>query len=170
MIRTPRLELRRAQLSDAEALHAIFADPRAMRYWDSQPATDIARTRGFVAALAGSAPPESDDFVVLREGAVIGKAGCWRVPEVGLILHPDHWGSGLGTEALGAAVAHAFATLGVDRLTADVDPRNTPMLRLLARLGFVETGRAARTVRVGEEWCDSVYLTLSQEGWQGHRR
>jgi RimJ/RimL family protein N-acetyltransferase len=167
MIRAPRRELRPARRSDTEAMHAVFADARAMRDWDTLPATDIARTRRFVGALAGSAPPESDDFVVLRDGAVIGKAGCWRVPEVGLILHPEHWGCGLGTEALGAAVGHAFATLDVHRLTADVDPRNARMLRVLDRLGFAETGRAARTVRLGEQWCDSVYLALPRGRWEG---
>ena len=31
---------------------------------------------------------------------------------------------------------------------------------LLARLGFRETGRAERTFQLGEEWCDSLYLSL----------
>lgn len=162
VIETPRLRLRRARLSDLEAMHAIFADARAMRYWDSLPATDIARTRAFLQGMIASGPPDADDFIIERDGVAIGKSGCWKSPEIGLILHPDHWGTGLGTEALGAAVRHAFAALPVDRLTADVDPRNAAMLRLLARLGFVETGRAARTVRLGDEWCDSVYLALDR--------
>jgi ribosomal protein S18 acetylase RimI-like enzyme len=48
----------------------------------------------------------------------------------------------------------------MDAITADVDPRNVASLRLLARLGFEETGRAARTCQVGDEWQDSVYLAL----------
>ncbi|MFO1088248.1 MAG: GNAT family protein [Hyphomicrobiales bacterium] len=35
-------------------------------------------------------------------------------------------------------------------------PRNTASLRVLAKAGFVETGRAARTIKIGDEWCDSV--------------
>jgi RimJ/RimL family protein N-acetyltransferase len=49
---------------------------------------------------------------------------------------------------------------GLPRLTADVDPRNQPSLRLLERFGFVVTGAASRTWLVGDEWCDSVYLEL----------
>ena len=41
---------------------------------------------------------------------------------------------------------------------AEVDPRNTASLRLLTRLGFVETGRAERTMQWRDEWCDSIYL------------
>ena len=43
---------------------------------------------------------------------------------------------------------------------ADVDPRNAASLGLLRKLGFVETRHARCTIKVGEEWCDSVYLAL----------
>ena len=162
MIETPRLRLRRARIEDADDLYRVFADPAAMRYWDSPPHDDPARTRAWVARMAASLPPESDDFVIERAGRVIGKAGCWRAPEFGFILRSDQWGQGLGTEALAAAIPHAFATLPIDRLEADVDPRNERALALLAKFGFRETGRAARTVRLGDEWCDSVYLALAR--------
>jgi RimJ/RimL family protein N-acetyltransferase len=103
-----------------------------------------------------------DDFVVEHEGRAIGKAGCWRLPEVGYILHPDYWGQGLASEALTAVIGHVFSTRAIEAIKADVDPRNEGSLRLLARLGFVETHRAERTWLVGEEWCDSVYLALKR--------
>ena len=161
---TPRLRLRRARATDLEALHAVFSHPAAMRYWSRPPHTDLSQTREFLDNMIGAAPDVSDDFVVEYQGIAIGKAGCWRLPEVGYILHPDHWGQGLATEALSAVISHIFATRAVDAITADVDPRNEGSLRLLARLGFVETHRAQRTWLVGEEWCDSVYLALKRPG------
>lgn len=160
MIRTPRLRLRRARMSDLDDLFAVFSDPRAMRYWDTPPHTDIAPTRRWLAAMIALPPGASDDFVIERDGRVIGKAGCWRIAEIGFILHPDHWRQGIATEALAAILPHVFATLAVDALTADVDPRNAAALALLARLGFAETRRARNTILVGDEWCDSVYLRL----------
>jgi RimJ/RimL family protein N-acetyltransferase len=159
---TPRLRLRRARESDVEAMHAVLSYPAAMRYWSSLPHTDLEQTREWLGGMIASPPELSEDFVVEFEGRVIGKAGCWRLPDVGYILHPDCWGRGLATEALGAIIAHVFATRPVEALTADVDPRNLGSLKLLARLGFVETHRAARTWLVGEEWCDSVYLALQR--------
>jgi RimJ/RimL family protein N-acetyltransferase len=159
-ILTPRLRLRRAQAGDLEALHAVFSHPVAMRYWSRPPHTDIAQTRDFLDNMIGAPEDVSDDFVVEHQGIAIGKAGCWRIPEVGYILHPDHWGQGLATEALSAVVGHIFASRAVEAITADVDPRNGGSLRLLAKLGFVETHRAERTWLVGDEWCDSVYLAL----------
>ncbi len=160
VIETPRLRLRRARPDDLEAMHAILSHPQAMRYWSSLPHTEIAQTREWLDGMIASPPAESDDFIVEFEGAVIGKAGCWRLPAVGYILHPDYWGRGFGTEALTAAIAHVFANFPAPALIADVDPRNTASLALLARLGFREIERASRTWRIGEEWCDSVYLGL----------
>jgi RimJ/RimL family protein N-acetyltransferase len=95
---------------------------------------------------------------------VIGKAGAWNLPEIGFLLHPDQWGKGLAHEAMTAVIAHLFAAHPVAQLVAEADPRNLASLRLLGRLGFVETGRAARTLRWRDEWCDSVYLALPRPG------
>ena len=160
MIETARLLLRRARMDDLADLHRVFSHPDAMRYWDSLPFEDIAQTQHLLAAMVAASPPGSDDFVIEREGRAIGKAGCWSGDEIGIILHPDYWGKGFAHEALSAAIPHAFQTLPVSKLTADVDPRNAASLNLLARLGFVEVGRASRTIKVGDQWCDSVYLEL----------
>ena len=161
-ILTTRLRLRRARLEDAEPLFEVFGDARAMRYWSTPPHADIEQTRRFVQAMIDAPGALSDDFVIEFGGRVVGKAGCWRLPEVGYILHPDLWGRGLAREALEAVIALMFAVREVPALTADVDPRNERSLGLLARLDFRETHRAARTYRIGEEWCDSVYLRLDR--------
>jgi RimJ/RimL family protein N-acetyltransferase len=52
-------------------------------------------------------------------------------------------------------------TRNLDELVADVDPRNEACLRLLARLGFEESGRAERTYCIDGVWVDSVYMRRS---------
>jgi [ribosomal protein S5]-alanine N-acetyltransferase len=64
-IKTKRLVLRHFKAEDAVALHPIFADPEAMRFWSSAPKS-LAQTEEFVretirAYQAGT----GDDFVVL---------------------------------------------------------------------------------------------------------
>ena len=65
------------------------------------------------------------------------------------------------TEALEALLPHLWAQ-GVERIVADVDPRNESSIRLLMGFGFVETGRAERTFETGLGWCDSVYFALER--------
>jgi RimJ/RimL family protein N-acetyltransferase len=161
-ILTPRLKLRRARASDLDDLHAVFGNALAMRYWSTPPHAHLHQTRAFVDAMMAAPAEESDDFVVEHKSRVIGKAGCWRIPEVGFILHPDHWGQGLAHEALAAVIERAFARFPIAALEADVDPRNAASLGLLKKLGFEEVRRAERTTKVGAEWFDSVYLSLKR--------
>ncbi len=157
-IRTPRLRLRRARMNDLAAIHAVLRDPRAMLYWSTPPHATIDQSRLWLRSMVDTPATENADFVIEQDGRVIGKAGCWRLPEIGFILHPDFWGLGLAREAVGAVVDFTFAQFDIPAITADVDPRNQPSLNLLARLGFRETHRATRTIQVGGLWCDSVYL------------
>jgi [ribosomal protein S5]-alanine N-acetyltransferase len=163
-ILTDRLRLRAARMNDLEAMHGIMGNPTAMRYWSSPPHTDIAQTREWVELMIGNLANGREDFVIECDGRVIGKAGCYKAPAVGYILHPDYWGRGLAREAMTAVIDRVFTNLDVDELVADVDPRNVGSLVLLDRLGFKEVGRAERTWLVGEEWCDSVYLSMSRPG------
>lgn len=161
-IRTPRLLLRRARPDDLEAMHEVLSDAQAMRYWSSTRHETLEETREWLDSMITAPPGESDDFVIEHQGRVIGKVGCWRLPEIGYILHPSCWGRGLATEALAAAVAHIFASHPIPAVETDVDPRNLRSLALLKKLGFEETGRAERTWHIGGEWCDSIYLALKR--------
>lgn len=167
---TPRLRLRHARAADLEAMHAVLSDPRAMLWWSTPPHASMEQTRPWLDGMIAGNAAGSDDFVIERDGRVIGKAGFFNLPDVGYILHPDHWGLGLASEAVGAAVGHVFATRDIDDLTADVDPENQASIRLLERLGFVRTGFAERTWNVGGVWKDSLFYGLSRQAWTERAR
>lgn len=160
-LRTPRLILRSARPADLEGLHAVLSDPRATVWWSTPPHETLDQTREWLDSMIANGP-EHPDFVVELDGRVIGKAGFWKLPDVGYILHPDVWGQGLASEAVGAAIDHVFRTGELESLTADVDPDNTASIRVLERLGFVRTGFAERTWNVGGVWKDSLYYALSR--------
>ena len=166
-IRTDRLRLRPARLADLDEMHAVLSDARAMAYWSTSPHADLQQTRTWLQAMIDIPPGAGEDFAVEYAGRVIGKAGLYRFPEIGFILHPDCWGQGLAAEAIRVVLDRAFTVHGLDRVEADVDPRNGASLRLLGRLGFRETGRKERTWFVGGCWCDSVYLALAATDWRG---
>lgn len=152
--------MRRARRDDAPAMHRIMRNPAAMRYWSTPPHAELAETERWIASMIEVDPAESDDFILTLDGALIGKLGAWKLPEVGFLVDPAHWGRGYAIEAMTAFVDRR-RSLGSSELTADVDPRNLASLRLLERAGFVETHRASGTWQVGDELCDSVYLKLT---------
>ena len=85
------------------------------------------------------------------------------------VLDQAFTGRGYAFEATQAVLARAFGVRGLSVVTADVDPRNEASLKLLARLGFAETGRKAGTFQIGDELCDSVYLALTAGNLAGPR-
>jgi [ribosomal protein S5]-alanine N-acetyltransferase len=163
ILRTPRLVLRRAQPADLHDLHDAFSRPEAMRYWATPEHETLDETWNFLSRMIEGT--DADDFVIEHEGRAIGKAGAWRLPEVGFLLHPDHWGKGLALEAMTAVIDHLFAAHPLTGLSAEADPRNDASVGLLTRLGFHETHRAERTMQWRDEWCDSIYFALPRQDW-----
>ena len=159
-LQTDRLILRRARIADLDDLHAIYSDPRVMRYWSTPPHEDRAVTRGVVTRLIDSSEPVLTYFVVERDRQAIGCAGVHNKDEIGFLLHADHWRQGLMSEALSALVPYFFDVLNYRQLTADADPRNTASVATLEAAGFDKTGEARNTYCVNGEWSDSVYYTL----------
>jgi [ribosomal protein S5]-alanine N-acetyltransferase len=163
ILRTQRLVLRRPRSDDVAAMHAILRDPLAMRYWSTLPHATLVESEAWVAKTIDAINAgECDDFFVEHDGLLIGKAGLWRGNEIGFLFSPAVWGKGFAREALKAVIERGFTVSGHDEIRAEADPRNERCLRLLERLGFRETGRAERTWHIGDEWSDSVYLSLSR--------
>ena len=196
VILTPRLWLCGASHGDAEHLFkSCFRDPETMRYWDSLPHQNVATTEKWVQSMMDSASDGVTDFVIsLRKShAVIGKVGVWKGEELGFMLGRKYWGQGLMKEALDAILSYCFhaqsntetdyerhdemiearrkrlAELPCSRVVVDVDPRNTACIGLLTRFGFETTGYKAKSMRVGENWVDSVYLELTRERYLQRR-
>lgn len=169
-ILTDRLVLRPPDPKDAADLFEVFSNREAMRYWSKPPFTDPSQCSAYIDAVLAADPETTLEFVVEYRGKVIGKAGFWRLPEVGYILHPDHWGQGIGSEMLCGLLDHGFASCGLTQVTADVDPDNQASIRLLTKVGFVETGREKNTLRIGEAWFDSVYFALEAETYKKARQ
>ena len=160
VVETTRLLLRRFVAADAPAMHAIMSDAEAMQYWSTLPHTTLAETEDWIArTIEAVVAGESDDFAVIHNGQLVGKAGLWQGNELGMLFDERVWGTGIAREAVEAVIKRAH-TRGVKSITADVDPRNVRAVRFLERLGFVKTGEAARTYRIGARWTDSVYLEL----------
>ncbi|MGH8084295.1 MAG: GNAT family N-acetyltransferase [Lysobacter sp.] len=86
--------------------------------------------------------------------------------EVGYALRASHWGRGLAQEALRLVLVHAFDTLVLRRIEADIDPRNGASCRLVERMGFVREGLLRDRWEVGGEASDSALYGLLARDWR----
>ena len=89
--------------------------------------------------------------------------------ELGYLFHPDWQGQGLATEAARALVDLAFASLGVHRVFAHLDARNTRSARLLERLGMRREAHLVQNEWVKGEWTDDVVYAVLTDEWAAQR-
>lgn len=175
---TPRLLLRPLQQADAAAVFAIHSDPRVVRYWSSKPWASIDEAQALIAADL-KALPAGEHLrlgLALREtGHVIGTCSLFhlapqcRRAELGYAMAHAHWGHGLMHEALSALLHHGFSALDLNRVEADIDPRNTRSARSLERLGFIKEGRLRERWIVDSEVSDTDLYGLLRRDWQALR-
>lgn len=85
-------------------------------------------------------------FVIEEGGRMIGTCDvdelADRTGDLGYWLEEAAWGRGIATEASRAVVAFGFADLRLERLTSGHAADNPNSGRILAKLGFTQTGRA----------------------------
>jgi len=174
VLETPRLRLRPLRRDDAGALYGVFSDPRVMRYWSTAPWTDLAPAHILVETdQQAMAAGEHLRLGLERrdDGALLGTCTLYhfhwsnRRADIGYALAFDAWGQGYMGEALAALVGHGFDELGLNRLEADIDPRNLASARALGRLGFREEGLLRERWIVEGEVSDSAIWGLLRSDW-----
>ena len=173
-----RVRLRAPRSDDAGALFALFSDPAVMRYWSRPPMTERAEAEAQLARWeAGFASRAGLSWAITSAGAdeAIGTCSLFRIDpdhrraEIGYALRADHWGRGIAREAAALLLDWAFGPLGLHRLEADVDPRNTASLRMLRRLGFASEGLLRERYFVAGEVADTEMLGLLARDWNARQ-
>ena len=69
-------------------------------------------------------------------------------------------------EALETLIAFGFTEMNLNRIEADVDPRNARSALSLERLAFQKEGHLRERWIVGDEVCDSLVCGLLLSEWK----
>ncbi len=174
VLRTERLLLRPFAHDDAVALFRIFSDEQVVRFWSAGAWTEIAQAEKMIeeALLAYREGGLSRYAIALADtGELIGICNLRgffeqnRRCELGYALGSAHWGRGYAFEALDALLGHAFSALDMNRIEADIDPRNDASARLLERLGFRQEGYMPERWIVHGEKADTAFYGLLKRYW-----
>lgn len=171
----PRVRLRRMDEADVPALFAIYSDEEATRYLARPRMTALAHAEEMLGRIrAGYAEGTSLQLAIERNAdhAFLGVCLLFNVAprgaraEIGYILGREHWRRGYVSEALPALVDHAFDAMRLNRLEADIDPRNVASARVLERLGFRREGLLRERWIVNGEVSDSAIYGLLRRDWR----
>lgn len=174
----PRVCLRPIREGDEDAVFDVFGDAAVMRYWSRPPMRSPEEARGYVADLARVFARRThlpwaitliDDDLLLGTCTLFAISLAHRRAEIGYALAKSHWRRGIAREALTIALAYAFDVLGLNRVEADTDPRNTRSIRMLETLGFRREGVLRERWLVNAESQDSALYGLLAREWRALR-
>jgi L-phenylalanine/L-methionine N-acetyltransferase len=144
-----KVTVRRAEVGDAEAFHRIMTAPRVVAGTLQLPLQTVERTRKFLAE-----PPDgSYVLVAVAEGEVIGNLDLRTHPhsprrshvgEIGMAVHEDWQGKGMGTALMEAALDLADDWLNLERIELKVYTDNAAGRALYEKFGFEIEGTHRR--------------------------
>ena len=143
-LRTERLVLRPWALDDLDALFAIRNAPEVIGTTD----TGAPLPREYMAGQLGRRLESWRDrglgsWLILLDGDPVGYVEVTPIGEgsgvdpdeieLGVVVHPRHWGKGIAGEAGLAVARDLFERVGLARVYAGVDPTNEKSLRVVAK-------------------------------------
>jgi acetyltransferase len=158
-----RVRLRLTRPSDAGLVRAFLEglsdETRTRRFLSPVPGVTESTVRHFTfydprerLMLAATMPVDGHERIVGLADAAFLATG---LAEIGVVVDDEAQGLGVG-KVLSEAVASVALSRGATRLKAEMLDGNTPMLKLLERLG--------RTVRTVEDGRSVAYTRLQQRG------
>jgi len=163
--------LRELTDGDAEAFVRLARGSRELHRGWVAPPTSKARYATYLARVGA-------DFRALvacrrEDGALVGvfnlsqiSYGNFCSAYLGYFAFEPFAGQGYMTEALGLVLRFAFRALGLHRVEANIQPENTPSIRLAKRCGFELEGYSPRYLKVGGRWRDHERWAIRAETWR----
>jgi RimJ/RimL family protein N-acetyltransferase len=175
---TARLVLRPFEPGDLEAVHDLFGRVDVCRYlpWgpmNLEEAGTLLERRVTRTRLEADGDGLFLAAVDVATGRVIGElmlrltSARSRQGEVGWSVHPDAQGQGLATEGAREMLQLGFAEVGLHRIIAQADARNTASLRVMERLGMRREAELIDSELAKGEWTTEVVCALLEEEWRG---
>jgi putative acetyltransferase len=134
IIRTPRFP------DDMNDVYQTFRLPEVGRTTLQLPSQEIGKTRDRLKEAA----PGIYRYVAEVDGRVVGMASLHQkqnprerhVASLGMMVHPDYWGQGIGSQLLDALTKLADNWLQLTRLELEVNTDNLAGVRLYEKFGY----------------------------------
>ncbi len=171
---TMRLYLRPIRISDAEAIFEYKSNKEVNKFQGFIPKT-VSEVEFFIKnKTARELNIENTwfQFVIICDGnnEIIGDVGVHFLEggnnqvEFGITLRADYQQYGYAKEAMQTVFCFLFRDLKKHRITASVDPRNIPSIKLLESLKMRKEAYFKKSLFIENEWVDDIiYAILAEE-------
>lgn len=166
-----RYEIRPVRPEDAPGIAALRRMPGIVEDTMGLPSCRDTDSADFVEDLG-----DNDHYFVAitEDGTVIGSAGLavYSSPRtrhvgcLGICVHPDHQGQGVGTALMAALLELADDWLMLERIELDVFSDNVRAQALYEKMGFVKEGLKRRSAIRKGRYADEYLMARLRPGSQ----
>ncbi len=148
MIQSERLNFRKIEDSDFDAIAKIMRDAGVQKVWEHYFSDDDVST--WIAQRKKGYENNGIDYLLAvnkLSQEIVGQVGllkedidCKETWGIGYILLGQYYGNGYATEGAKAMADYAFNILKAPKVVCDIRPMNKPSIAVARRLGMIETG------------------------------
>jgi RimJ/RimL family protein N-acetyltransferase len=175
-IETERLRLRPFNRGDVDAVFAYRSLPVVAEFLFDEPMSheevaEAVRARAAQVAFAGEGDKillgveRRDDNRLIGEVSLIWRSVADQQAEVGYILHPEAQRQGIATEAARALLAFGFEEVGLHRIYARCDARNTASAAVMLRLGMRQEAHFREHTQIKGRWDEELICAILDREW-----
>jgi ribosomal-protein-alanine N-acetyltransferase len=171
-----RVYLREPTKRDGPQIVAANRLSRAFHRGWVRPPTD---SEAFARWMSRCRQPNVRCFLVCRsvDGAIVGVfilseivRGMFHSTYLGFYAGRPYAGQGYMTEGMRLVLRHAFTTMKLHRVEANVQPENAASIALVKRSGFRLEGFSPRYLKVAGRWRDHQRWAILIDDWRRLRR
>ena len=128
-----RITLRTITGQDIDTLMELTGNPDVVRYLPG-----MIQDRKYAETWIKGLTPDDHEFMIVHGNAIIGECSLTvhnNSGEIGLMLFPEYWRQGHGTETV-VLLMNLAKELCLQEVTAVTSPKNEACIALLQKLGF----------------------------------
>ena len=146
VLKTERLFLRKISIEDAQYLFELRTNDDAMKYINKPLPKSIEEIEALINRMNEITERIQWAIILKNDNKFIGTIGYHRVEkehyraEVGYMLHPEYWNTGLMSEALAGVIEFGFTDLNLHSIEANINPENDISRKLLKKFNFIKEG------------------------------
>ena len=172
---TPRLLLRRAEISDAEPMYRNWASsPEVTKFLTWPPHASLDVTKQVLSSWIDDCKAQENYnwMIVLKSlGEPIGNITARQVDdkigstEIGYCIGEHWWHQGIMSEALEAVLDFLFEKVGFNRIESRHDPHNPHSGDVMRKCGMTYEGTAREADWNNQGLCDTAHYAILRREW-----
>lgn len=165
-LETERLLLREISIEDTEDIFVLRTNPDAMKYINRPALQSNDDAMELIKKMTNIAERINWGITLKNQDKIIGTIGYHKIDkenyraEIGYMLSPEYWNTGLMTEAITKVIEYGFNEMNLHSIEAIINPENSVSRKILEKFNFIKEGYFRENFFFEGKFLDSEVYSL----------